>query len=255
MGSAQRVNLARAFVLHHRPWRDSSLIADLLTREHGRLTVFAHGARGPKSRFGLLHPFRPLLCSWSGRGEARTLVSAERAETCASTYGLVCAEQVMSAYYLNELLLKLLGRFDPHPELFDAYEAALRGLGCAEGGDEVLRAFEQRLLEWIGYGLDMTVEADTGRAVDQSGHYRFRAGVHGFVVAEPGSDQSFPGRVLLALAGGAAFTDAQDRRQARLLMRSAIDHCLEGRSLATRDVLKAMQRATATAPAPTPPSK
>ena len=96
--------LARAYVLHQRPFRDTSLILEVFAREHGRLTLFAHGARGPRSRFTALQPFRPLLLSWSGRGEAPTL--AARRERRAGA-GARCPAQLLSGFYLNELLLKL----------------------------------------------------------------------------------------------------------------------------------------------------
>jgi DNA repair protein RecO (recombination protein O) len=115
---AQRVQLARAYVLHQRPFRDTSLIVELYAREHGRMTVFARAARGPRSRFALLQPFRALLLSWSGRGEAPQLAAAENADA-GQPRACLPGQLLMSAFYLNELLLTLTTRHDPHPELFD----------------------------------------------------------------------------------------------------------------------------------------
>ena len=156
--AAHRVLLTRAFVLHQRPFRDTSLILDVFARDHGRVTLFAHGARGPRSRFTALQPFRALLLSWSGRGEAAALAGAE----AASGVQRLPSEQLLSAFYLNELLLKLLTRHDPHPQLFDCYESTLSQLAAGEAPEAPLRQFEVRLLDYIGFGLNLGAEADTG---------------------------------------------------------------------------------------------
>jgi DNA repair protein RecO (recombination protein O) len=234
--ASQRVQLARAYVLHQRPFRDSSLIVEVFAREHGRMTLFARAARGPRSRFALLQPFRALLLSWSGRGEAPALTGAENA----GGLPLLPAAQLMSAFYLNELLLKLVTRHDPHPELFDQYEATLGLLGQAVPADASLRQFEARLLEFIGYGLNLAAEADTGRPVREAAFYHFQPGVHGFVIAEPGSSGAIGGGVLQRLALGAGFETDAELRQARALMRAALDHCLEGRELHTRTVARSL---------------
>lgn len=240
--SAQRVQLTRAYVLHQRPFRDSSLIVEVFAREHGRMTVFARAARGPRSRFALLQPFRALLLSWSGRGEAPALTGAENAEGAPA----LPAASLMSAFYLNELLLKLLTRHDPHPQLFDQYEATLaqlRGVGTdavAASAEVALRRFEARLLEFIGYGLNLAAEADTGHPVRGDAYYHFQPGVHGVVIAEPGSPRAIGGAVLQRLAAGGAFQGEAELRQARALMRAALDHCLEGRELHTRTVARSL---------------
>jgi DNA repair protein RecO (recombination protein O) len=236
--SVQRVVLARGYVLHQRPFRDSSLIVEALTRDFGRLTLFAHAARGPRSRFGALQPFRALLLSWSGRGEAPSLSAAENAGPILT----LPPARLMSAFYLNELLLKLLTRHDPHPQLFDQYEATLAQL-CAEAAIEApLRGFEARLLEYIGYGLNLAAEASSGEPVRSEARYHFRPGVHGFVIAEPGAPGSIAGVVLQRLALGVALDGADELAQARSLMRAALDHCLEGRELTTRSVARALRR-------------
>lgn len=234
--SVNRVQLAKAFVLHARPFRDSSLIVEVFTRDHGRLTVFAHAARGSRSRFAALQPFHALLLSWSGRGEAPQLTGAEHAGGSPA----LPAARLMSAFYLNELLIKLLTRHDPHPELFDCYESTLQQLAQPEHSDASLRYFEARLLDYIGYGLNLTAEADTGRPVQDEAHYHFQPGVHGFVIAEPGSLGAIQGEVLRRLASGSSIERDSDLRQARSLMRAALDHCLEGRELATRAVARSL---------------
>jgi len=236
--SVGRAQLARAYVLHQRPFRDSSLIVEIFAREHGRLTVFAHAARGLRSRFTALQPFRPLLLSWSGRGEAPSLGAAERAEGDPPP---LPAPRLMSGFYLNELLLKLMARQDPHTGLFDQYEATLTELCHSPSVEGPLRLFENRLLEFIGYGLNLAAEADTGAPVRAESYYEFRPGVHGFVVAEPARPGAIAGRVLQGLAAGQLSEEEGPLRQVRALMRAAIDHCLEGRELTTRNVARALQ--------------
>jgi DNA repair protein RecO (recombination protein O) len=234
--SSSRVQLARAFVLHQRPFRDSSLIVEVFTREYGRFTVFAHAARGARSRFAMLQPFQMLLLSWSGRGEAPQLTGAENA----AARCLLPPARLMSAFYLNELLIKLLTRHDPYPELFDCYETTLGQIAQEAEVDPSLRRFEARLLEFIGYGLNLDAEADTGRPVRGDAHYHFQPGVHGFVIAEPGSAGAIEGHVLRRLAGGSGLQGDTELRQARFLMRAALDHCLEGRELSTRAVARSL---------------
>jgi len=236
--SAQRVQLTRAYVLHQRPFRDSSLIVELFARDYGRLTAFARAARGPRSRFAVLQPFRALLLSWSGRGEAPQLTGAESADALQPA---VAPRRLMSAFYLNELLLTLTTRHDPHPELYDQYAGTLSQLCQGASADAPLRQFEARLLDFIGYGLNLTAEADTGRPVRADARYHFRPGVHGVVLAEQADgDSAIAGHVLQGLVSDTALTSDADLRQARALMRSAIDHCLDGRELRTRTVARSL---------------
>jgi DNA repair protein RecO (recombination protein O) len=240
--SAQRVALARGYVLHRQVYRDTSLIVELFTRDHGRLTAFARGARGPRPRFGALQPFQSLLLSWSGRGEASQLAGAEAADMP----GAVPAGQLMSAFYLNELLLKLTTRHDPNAELYDSYATALADLRGGNAIEPLLRRFEKRLLDFIGYGLDLTTEIDTGKPVRPEGQYCFHGG-RGVVAAQTSPAQAdaqaqlIAGHVLLRLAAEDVLTAEADLRQARSLMRSALDHCLEGRELRTRRVARSVE--------------
>ncbi len=116
MNMRVQVMLEPAYVLHHRPYRDSSLILDVLSAAYGRVALVARGARRPKSRLhGVLQPFQPLLASWSLRGEMGTLTAAE-----ARAGGGLRGRALISGFYVNELLLRLLHRHDPHPQLFTA---------------------------------------------------------------------------------------------------------------------------------------
>jgi DNA repair protein RecO (recombination protein O) len=244
--SAHRVELAAGFVLHRRAYRDTSLIVELFTRDYGRLSAFARAARGPRSRFGPLQPFRPLLLSWSGRGEAPTLTAAE---ADGPPPPALSPAYLFSAFYLNELLLKLTVAHDPQRELYLHYAATVARMAEGAPLEEVLRHFENRLLQLLGYGSELAVETG-GRPVVAEAYYHFRPG-EGVWPASAGVQDgaraataagAVPGRVLLALAAELPLSDAEGQRQARAVLRAALDHCLEGRELATRAVARAVAK-------------
>jgi DNA repair protein RecO (recombination protein O) len=153
MSAVLRVNHVPAFVLHQQPWRETGRIFELLSRDHGRISAFAQGVRGPKARLAAqLQPFMPLLVSWAGRGEAPRLIGAERAPEDLLVRGLP-PHCLMSAWYLNELIVNLTVRHDPQPEIFDHYASALRHLRDGSPVERELRLFEKRLLDVLGYGV------------------------------------------------------------------------------------------------------
>jgi DNA repair protein RecO (recombination protein O) len=225
----ERISLERAFILHHREYRDTSRILDVFSAQHGRVTLFARGARGPKSKLAsLLMPFRPLLVSWSGRGDAAQLTGAEPDGDLLP----LPPRHVMSAFYLNELLISLTTRHDPQPQLFDDYALTLRALAGDAQPARALRVFEKRLLTTIGYGIEFAAEPE--------GYYHFRA-AQGLTPASAETAGVLSGRHLLALQDE-TFDDAESLEVARRVLRAALDHCLEGRELRTRTVARALTR-------------
>jgi DNA repair protein RecO (recombination protein O) len=232
--SARRVWLAPAYVLHQYAYRDTSRIVEVMTCEHGRLTLFARGANGPKSALrGVLRPFQRMLVSWSGRGEACQLVTAE----IDGPVTHLAPPRLMSGFYLNELLLKLTQRCDPHPEIFLSYASCVQAL-CDGGVEEpALRRFEKRLLNDLGYGLELAMTGD-GVPVQPGRYYRFAAmsGPQLCVAEAPGAvyGQS------LADLQAECFDDARSLRDAKRVLRAAIDVCLDGRSLKSREVALAL---------------
>lgn len=237
VSQSRRVQLTAGYLLHHRPYRDTSRILEVFTRECGRLTLFARGVRGPRAKLApILQPFRALLLSWSGSGEAAQLTGAEAA---GESQPLPSAA-LMSGFYLNELLLKLTTRHDPHPDLFDAYHWTLAALKAGAGLERTLRLFEKRLLESLGYGLALGTEAASGRAVAAATYYHFRpaAGLVPTVAEAPGA---LRGRSLLSLEREELGTP-EDLEDARRVLRAALEQCLEGRALATRTVARAIVR-------------
>jgi DNA repair protein RecO (recombination protein O) len=238
--SSRRIELTPGYVLHHRPWRDTSRILEVLTREHGRLTLFARGVRGPRARLApVLQPFQPLLLSFSGRGEAAQLTAAERAGEAAA----LPAATLMAAFYLNELLLKLTTRHDPLPQLYDHYDATLRALRCGAALEPALRIFEKRLLEVLGYGLDLRSEASSGRPILAQVYYHFRP-AQGLIAAGDVRSGTLSGDSLLALAAEELASE-RALSDARRLLHSALAACLEGRQLSTRTVARALHGRTA----------
>jgi DNA repair protein RecO (recombination protein O) len=237
---SRRIELTPGYILHHRPWRDTSRILEVLTREHGRLTLFARAVRGPAARLApVLQPFWPLLLSWSGRGEAPQLTHAERADGA----GPLPPACVMAAFYVNELLLKLTTRHDPLPALFDHYHATLGRLRSGTALEPALRVFELRLLELTGFGLELEAEAGNGVPLAADGYYRFRPS-RGLVRARAHDAGALAGASLMALreerlGGTRALEDA------RRLLHAALAACLEGRPLATRAVARSMVRKVA----------
>jgi len=233
--SARRVWLAPAYVLHQYAYRDTSRIVEAFTSDHGRITLFARGANGPKSGLrGVLRPFQRMLVSWSGRGEACQLVGAEIDGQVTN----LSPDRLMSGFYLNELLLKLTERGDPHPEIFCSYASCMQALCAGEVEQATLRRFEKRLLNDLGYGLELARTGD-GIPVQRDGYYRFAAqsGPQLCVAEAPGAvyGQS------LADLEAESFDDPRTLRDAKRVLRAAIDACLDGRTLKSREVALALR--------------
>jgi DNA repair protein RecO (recombination protein O) len=236
------VQLQPAYVLHHRPYRDTSRILELFTRDHGRVTVFARGARAGRkaaaSLVSVLQPFNRLLVSWSGRGEAGQLTGAE----FDGPVTLLAPDRLVSGFYLNELLLKLFARHDSHPDVFELYAQTLDALKTTPDALRALRLFEKRLLDAIGYGLALERDAASGAALEPGGQYQYRLEQGPVLVsgvAEPATIYS--GAALLSL-GREDLADAAACAEARRLLRAALDRCLEGRELKSRQVMLALRK-------------
>jgi DNA repair protein RecO (recombination protein O) len=229
--------LQPAYILHTRPYRDTSLLLEAFTPEHGRFSLVARGARR-KARGGsssaLLQPFTPLLISFGGRSELKTLKAVEAAAPAL----LLRGERVYSGLYLNELLVRLLHRHDPHPRLFVAYGEALAEVIETPCVEKVLRRFEYRLLDELGYSFDLSAEGDTGEALRADGWYHYQSNC-GLVarrdIAEP-SIPAFAGDDLLLMAGG-EFGGAA-RQTAKRLLRLALSEHLGDVPLRSRDLFR-----------------
>jgi len=202
-GGNDRVDQQPGFVLHSYPWRETSLIIEAFTRDHGRMALVARGAKRPTSQLrGLLDPFCPLALSWSGRNEIKSLVRVEWLGGLAPLRG----DGLLAAFYLNELLVRLMIRADAHEHLFAAYIGALRAL-AQDGADQqsILRGFELDLLRWVA-----TEAPDT---------------------------LSVQGTTLRAMAAR-DFRRGQAAAQSKSLLRQLIRYHLNGQPLNTRRILQ-----------------
>lgn len=230
-----RVELEPAFVLHNRPYRETSLIVEAFGRDTGRLGLIAKGARRPKSALrGSLQSFRPLLLSWSGKGELGLLTGAE-ADGFVPPLG---GGALFSGLYMNELLMRLMHRHDPHPELFHCYRCAVEALGRGQLTEGVLRIFEKHVLESIGYGLVLDRDIATGEPIHGAGSYRYEV-ERGPTRVAPGDGEGVPmaGETLLSLANERLETErALD--ESKRLMRMALRRYLGDKPLATRTLFR-----------------
>jgi len=227
------------FVLHRWPYKETSLLVEAFTREDGRIAMVARGAKRPRSELhGVLQAFQPVSVSWYGAGELKTLLRAE----WRGGLPLLSGPALLCGFYLNELMIKLLPREDPHPRLFDAYRSALASLARGDAQAPVLRRFEVGLLAELGYALELAVEADSGAAIDPGAryHYAFDKGAQR---RSPPPGVRWPlvrGATLVALAAG-RFDDAATAVEAKRLMREVIDHHLESRTIMSRRVVRDLQ--------------
>ncbi len=229
----------QAFVLHSYPFRETSLILDVFSRSHGRLAIVARGARRPKSSLrGLLMNFQPLLLSWFGKGEVRTLHSAEWQGGQPYLQGTA----LMCGFYLNELLLNLLARDDPHGQLFDYYRATLYRLAHEADHAATLRCFEKHMLQELGYALVLDREAGSGKAIQTELCYRY-AVERGALPDDGDVRAGLPvlGKTMLDMAVD-DYADPITSQQSKQLMRVLLNHHLGGKILHTRELIKDLQK-------------
>jgi DNA repair protein RecO (recombination protein O) len=234
--AAERVQDEPAFVLHAIPWRETSLVVELLTRDHGRIGCVAKGAKRPASRLrGVLHAFQPLHVSFTGRHELRTLTGADWLGGMASPQG----DGLLCAFYLNELVVRLLPRDDPHPLLFDGYAQALVALGMGESIEATLRRFEWLLLREIGYALDLDRDAEE-RPIAAERRYALLPG-RGFLATDAAEDGGFSGATLRDIADE-RYESPRTLAEAKRLTRALLARHLDGHVLRTRQILIDLQK-------------
>lgn len=234
--SASSQALSAAFILHTRKYRDTSLICDLLTEEEGRLDVVIRGARGKKPRFrGNLQPFVPLLISWFGRGELKT---ARTIDFPAATIHLA-GDSLLMGLYVNELLYRLLGKFDPVPSVYSSYYRLLKVLEYSDAPASELRRFELGLLAELGYGITFEQEAGTGQPIQPDRLYRYVTEEGFYPLPENTYDKrpagAFEGGHLLSIGRG-EFDDARVEQAARRITRSSLKVLLGDRPLKSREM-------------------
>ncbi|MBX3708806.1 MAG: DNA repair protein RecO [Gammaproteobacteria bacterium] len=235
----KRVLLQPAYVLHRRSYRESSFLVELFTSEHGRFTVVARGARKSQSSSqGLLQPFVPLLVSWTGKGELMTLVHVEANGIVKHLHG----ECLFAGFYLNELLVCLLQRWDSHPGLYIAYEKAVSALQTNRLEQKILRSFEKCMIEELGYGILPKSDVSLKNAFLPNKFYKF-VPEHGFILCEDhdvvnvesSSGNIFSGKDLIAIAQE-NWSDAECLVSAKRLIRSVLAPLLGSRPIYSRQL-------------------
>ena len=239
MTTPQRVQQQAAFILHRRPFRDSSQILDVFSRDHGKLAVVARGSRGARSKLkGVLRPFMPLSLSWVIRSDLGTLTGAEVRGAPLSLNG----DALLSGYYVNELILHLLHRHDPHPEAFDVYARTIGSLAVAGANiAAALRGFEMTLLRDIGYALNLESESGSATPLVADRHYEYRVEQGAVAVSRSSGSLVFSGRELCAVAER-RFDEPEVLRTAGRLLRAVIAFHLGGKELNSRKVMLEMHR-------------
>lgn len=232
-----RVELLPAYVLHVRPYRDTSLLVDLFSESLGRFTAVARGARQRKSRVrSLLNPFVRLLVSLQGKTDLKLITHVEAVEPGHYLTG----EHLYSGLYLNEILTRLLPEQDAHPELFVIYQQSLIQLQQALPLEPVLRNFELALLTELGYAPDMNVTADTGQLIEADDNYCFEP-LRGFLLATAAkTNPILSGKAILEMAAR-DFSAVETRQTAKYLCRQMLALLLGSKPLKSRDLFTAQK--------------
>ncbi|GAB7547340.1 DNA repair protein RecO [Cupriavidus sp. CuC1] len=230
-----RVANQPGFVLHAWPYRETSLILDVFTRDHGRVAMVAKGAKRPHSALRpVLQHFQPISLSWSGRGEVKTLT---RAEWVGGMLPLA-SDALLSGFYLNELLLRFCAREDAHVTLFRQYMATLTQLSQGEPAGLVLRGFERVLLQETGFAVAFDECANSGETVEPELDYVYQPerGVRRAQASDPSSWPVVSGQTLLDMSQD-DYSRTQTVTQSRALMRFLLHYYLQGAPLKTRQIL------------------
>lgn len=239
MSTSRRVLEQAAFLLHHRPFRDSSRILDVLSRDHGRLSLVARGSRSAKSKLkGVLRPFLPLKLSWYIRSDLGTLTGAEMNGEPVALAG----DALLSGYYLNELLLNFLHRHDPQPEVYAIYAGTILGLAGKREVSAELRRFELALLRILGYAVNLDHDSRSQEPLIADANYEYRVEEGPVRIEGREGPMMFSGEILAAI-GQEQFERAEVLRAARRLTREVLRFHLGGKELKSRKVLSDMRRA------------
>jgi DNA repair protein RecO (recombination protein O) len=234
------IEFTPAFILHQRPYRETSLLLDVFSEHYGRVNLIAKGVRQKKrSQMGLYQLYQPLLLSWIGRGELHTLTAAE----VASPRYILQAESALCGLYVNELMVKLLPLNEPEPEIFKAYQNSLSKLQ-GNNTEITLRLFEKQLLSHLGYGLVLDREFENGQLVDEQQQYYYQpdSGLHLWQLDK--NQSIISGRSLQHLMNERDF-DQQSLFEIKQLMRTVIHFYMGGKPLKSRELFAQLQQYSA----------
>ncbi len=230
-----------AYLLHSRPYRESSLLLECFTQDHGRITAIIKGARGPRSKYrGILQLFKPILLSWRAKTELYTITQIEPSEVMQVN---LLGQALFNGFYLNELLMRLLHKHDPFPTLFQHYQTAITELSQNNTHEIALRIFEKNLLSCLGYGLSLQQEAEFNSEIRGESNYIFEI-ERGFIkmqLAQINNPFIFRGQSLLDFHND-HLTDKQSLYDAKRLMRMVLGNLLGDKPLQTRQMLQQINR-------------
>ncbi|WAC64436.1 DNA repair protein RecO [Pseudoxanthomonas sp. SL93] len=237
-----RITDEHAFVLHTRPWRETSLLVEVMGETYGRIGLVARGVQGPKRHVlrAALQPLQRIRLDFEQRGELGRLVAAEALDAAPQPTG----DAMLAAFYLNELVLRLAPRNDPLPDLFEAYARTREGLRTGHALAWTLRCFERDLLDAIGFGFALDQDGD-GQPIDPAARYRLDP-EHGprRLLSDRGHDErshAATGRALLALASDAP-PPPDDLASLRLALRGVLSHHLGARGLKSWEMIGDLNR-------------
>lgn len=231
------MEFTQAFVLHQRPYRETSFLLDVFTEDYGRLSLVARGMRQNKRRHNNpLQLFQPLWVNWFGRGDLLTL---SKIETTSAPYWLQ-GHAALCGLYINELLVRLLTQQQAEPMVFEAYQKALDGLQQADRAEQVLRLFEKRLLEALGYGLDLNNDSQ-GEPVSDQQNYSYQPEL-GLQPCLANDRKRIISGASLSLLQQEKLSDPVSLNETKQLMRLIINYHLDGKPLKSRQLFAEMQR-------------
>ncbi len=234
MSERVEVLLEPGYLLHQRPYRNSSLIIECLTARHGRQSLVARGARRAESRQrSLLQAFQPLRFSWVSRSEMGNLTLAEAAAPAHELAG----DALMAGFYLNELLLRLVPRGDQSDRILSCYSSCLARLAAGGNAAQALRLFELELLDALGYRVDLDTDCRTGEPIEPDRQYTFEHEGGLTASGEQTTMEGISGRHLIALREQ-RLDDPDSLRAARTLLGGILRQHLGERPLKTRLVLR-----------------
>ena len=222
-----------AFLLHQRPYGNSSVMAEMFTLDNGRISVIAKGAKKPKSKFfGVLSPFSKLRITYRGKSELKTLTNVDKEDIFSDSFSKLS----YTLLYINELLIKILPQGAPQKELFNLYDKFLLEIKTSNEIDIILRRFEIDLLEMLGYGINFIHEVDSGQSIDADKLYDF--------VPELGFKESpngiFNGKEIISISK--LDFENINKKKFKSLTTMAIGYSLDGGDLKSRQIFKTLKK-------------
>lgn len=231
-----KIELTPAYILHHRDYRESSLLLEIFSREHGRISLIAKGAKRNKKQKGVdFNLYQKYLVSWVAKSELGTLTDIEFEKMMQS----LKPEQMMAGFYMNEIVLRLLHKHESHPELFDAYDAAIFSLLNDEPENIVLRYFEKVLLQSLGYGLVLESDVETGEKIAEDKEYCYQLDYGPSSISqEVKSGVKISGEALLQI-DNETLSGVKNITEAKKLLKSILNKYLGAKPLASRQLYQA----------------